>query len=111
MEICSICGKLKDLAGSCADYRIRIKGQLLQPLRYTTKKPTPFNKEDIQMRCPSCCVKPGGYHHVGCSIEICPQCGGRWIFCSCQGTKEVIDDLSDKKCMILGFPSESTKKK
>jgi len=26
-------------------------------------------------RCPECNVQPGGNHHPGCQLEICPKCG------------------------------------
>ncbi len=38
--------------------------------------------DDIQ-RCGDCGCKIGGYHHPGCDIETCPNCGGQLITCGC----------------------------
>lgn len=111
MEICSLCGKLKAGAETCTDYQIRIQGDIYSPVKYTSKKPTPFNSEDAKMRCPLCNVKPGGYHHVGCGVEICPCCGGRWIFCRCHGIKERLTDMLRVTDNILDFRTEALKRK
>ena len=34
-------------------------------------------------RCPDCGVASGGYHHPGCALEICGQCGDKIISCGC----------------------------
>lgn len=59
MEMCSLCGKLKSGAETCTDYQVRIQGKIYSPVKYSSKKPTPFNSEDAKMRCPLCGVKPG----------------------------------------------------
>lgn len=58
-------------------------------------------------RCPSCNVKPGGYHHVGCTVETCPRCGQTWLFCGCSGCKVL--DHSDRPCRIIPFPAAGSK--
>lgn len=109
MEMCSLCGKLKSGAETCTDYQVRIQGSVYSPVKYSSKKPTPFNSEDTKMRCPLCGVKPGGYHHVGCGLEICPCCGGRWIFCRCHGIKEKLTDLSMVSDNVLDLRTEAMK--
>lgn len=111
MEICSLCGKLKSGAETCTDYRVRIQGIFFSPVRYTTRKLTPFNSEEAKMRCPSCNVKPGGYHHIGCGVEICPCCGERWIFCRCHGIKEKLTDTLKLKDNVLDLRTETQKRK
>jgi len=111
MEICSLCGKLKSGAETCTDYHIRIQDKIFSPVKYTSRKQTPFNTEDAKMRCPSCNVKPGGYHHVGCGIEICPVCGGRWIFCRCHGIKEKMIDVHNLMDNVVDLKTEALKRK
>ncbi len=124
MEICSLCGKLKSGAETCIDYMIDIKGAFFGPIRYDTGRPNPFRPEDSEKRCPDCNIKPGGYHHVGCSMEICPSCGGRWISCRCQGLKvripeknkkpePVASECYDKKNNVIDFKTvmENDKRK
>lgn len=35
-------------------------------------------------RCHDCGIAPGGFHHPGCDIEICPRCKGQLISCDCE---------------------------
>lgn len=34
-------------------------------------------------RCRDCNIAPGGYHHPGCDMEKCPDCGGQLKSCGC----------------------------
>jgi hypothetical protein len=36
-----------------------------------------------EARCRDCNVQPGGKHHPGCALEVCPQCNGQLISCGC----------------------------
>jgi hypothetical protein len=49
--------------------------------------PIPFHAEtwtnERPDQCPGCGVKPGGIHHQMCSIEQCPVCGNRMLYCQC----------------------------
>lgn len=33
--------------------------------------------------CPECGVAEGSYHHDGCDLEICPNCGDQLSVCPC----------------------------
>lgn len=33
--------------------------------------------------CRDCNCPPDSYHHLGCDMERCPQCGGQIISCEC----------------------------
>ena len=49
----------------------------------TKMPPVPYNPPDSNIRCHDCGVVAGGFHHVGCDMEICPRCGGQFLGCSC----------------------------
>ena len=74
MSICDLCEQDKDKAYSCLK---RIEGQI------------PFGEETqlslLPHNCPECHVGTGGFHHLGCGIEQCPQCYGQILFCLCEG--------------------------
>ena len=40
---------------------------------------------DYNERCHDCGIenKEGNFHHLGCSLERCPKCGGQLISCGC----------------------------
>ena len=102
MAVCKFCGKEKTGALSCIESFIIIDKKKYRPILYK-KSVNIFTKEQNQKRCPDCNIKPEEYHHVGCSIEICPRCNSRWIECRCQGVKMKIDDTKEKKCKIIQF--------
>ena len=77
MTICELCEQEKERAYSCMK---RVEVQI--PLGEETQ----LNL--IPHHCPECLVGMGGFHHLGCSIEQCPQCLGQLLFCLCEGGEE-----------------------
>jgi hypothetical protein len=55
--------------------------------------PVPYTPKDIKIRCHDCNIAAGGFHHVGCDMEICPRCGGQFLGCSCFVSAKVNDDV------------------
>lgn len=53
-------------------------GAALSPVPYQPDDPEPGH------RCHDCGIAPGGYHHPGCDMEICPRCNGQLISCDCE---------------------------
>jgi len=50
----------------------------------------------LDRTCHDCNVKPGQYHHYGCSMERCPRCGDQLYICRCNG-KYYIKTKTDTK--------------
>jgi hypothetical protein len=45
-------------------------------------------------RCHDCGVAHGGYHHMGCDMEICPHCGNQMLGCDFDPARRVEDALT-----------------
>ena len=80
MAKCEFCDREMKLANSC---RRKSHGQI------------PFGDEHLSGflmeipvykhgRCPTCGVERGGFHHLRCDIEECPQCHGQLTSCKCE---------------------------
>ncbi|MCP4111486.1 MAG: hypothetical protein GY749_39150 [Desulfobacteraceae bacterium] len=103
MAVCKFCNKEMLGASSCIDSHVVIEDKKYSPVPYE-KPSTVFQK---QSRCPECNIMPGGFHHVGCGLEICPLCKGHWVSCRCSGIKIKIDECSDGKCKIIPFKTRN----
>jgi len=90
-------------ASSCTKSSIRIGGVDYTPLPFKKKTETVFTKGQAAVRCAECNVLSGGFHHVGCVFEICPKCGGKWVYCGCSGLKVSTGGKSEKKCDVIQF--------
>jgi hypothetical protein len=62
---------------------------------YTEEYKETIEKNPVEEgdRCHDCNVVTGGLHHEGCDKEICPQCGGQLLSCSCDW--EFLQRLTD----------------
>ncbi|AGF78490.1 hypothetical protein UWK_01940 [Desulfocapsa sulfexigens DSM 10523] len=47
--------------------------------------------------CPSCGVKAGGLHTLGCPVEVCPWCSGQLNYCNCRFEQLGVEELNDEK--------------
>ena len=100
---CKFCGKEMVGAASCVESHILIDGKKYSLVPYNKKSDNVFRKKNEVSRCPDCNVMYGGFHHLGCGMEICPECGNRWISCRCFGIK--IKTGVQKECKIIPFKS------
>ncbi len=64
---CRACGRV--MAGtSCEPFAFRIRGVRYPRLRFGFDGLPSVARPD---RCHDCGVTPGGYHHVGCALDVC----------------------------------------
>ncbi|MEN8199057.1 MAG: hypothetical protein ABFR63_03180 [Thermodesulfobacteriota bacterium] len=49
--------------------------------------------------CPSCGVKSGDLHTLGCPVEVCPWCGGQLNHCNCRFEQLDVEELTDEKML------------
>lgn len=47
--------------------------------------------------CPSCGIKAGGLHTLGCPVEVCPWCGGQLNRCNCRFDQLGVEELTDEE--------------
>jgi len=74
MKVCLACNRNIRKSSTC---RLRFVGQI----RYGDE--TRKNWAEKKKKCPGCKVKIGGFHHEGCKIEECPECGKALMSCEC----------------------------
>lgn len=74
--ICSACNCEK-LATSCTIAEVILaNGRVLSRVPFV-----PRDGASPDDRCAGCNVGPGGLHHLGCDLELCPSCGRRASVC------------------------------
>ena len=99
---CKMCGKDTGYADSCCETLIVMGDAAYRPLGYRPRAACPLLGPGAP-RCPECNVAAGGFHHVGCGMEVCPRCGGWWIYCKCNGTKMPADAVPEETCRVIAF--------
>ncbi len=50
-----------------------------------------------RMKCPVCSVLEEEYHHLGCSVEVCPWCGGQLNRCNCRFDQLGVEQISNEE--------------
>jgi hypothetical protein len=67
----------------CKPIPIRMKdGKELQPIPYGSETPNYYDGTNPE-HCHDCNAKIGGYHHIGCDWEECPNCESQLLSCGC----------------------------
>lgn len=68
----------------CGGRMLKTKGCTVDTITINDKKykriPHPATKKT---NCGDCNTSPGHYHHFGCDMEMCPECGEQLLFCDC----------------------------
>jgi hypothetical protein len=74
---CSACHREKLVATSCTIADVLLaNGRRLPRVRFS-----PCDGAGPDDRCTDCHIGPGGLHHLGCGLELCPSCGQRASIC------------------------------
>ncbi len=74
----------------------------------TKMTPVPYSPPDSNIRCHDCGVAAGGFHHVGCDLEICPRCEDQLLGCSCFVSDGAVSDKKVKR-QNVGKPDHNCK--
>jgi hypothetical protein len=77
--ICDLCDQEMEEAASCNVGVLHLAGEPYPVFPHGSDRGWGPTKD----RCGDCNVLPGGYHHVGCDIQVCPRCRGQLITCDC----------------------------
>ena len=80
MAKCGVCGLEMLEANGCSVDKIHCNGKTYERIRYGTEDGR-GNPGEI---CHDCGCHYGEYHHFGCDVERCPDCGGQLISCDCK---------------------------
>lgn len=93
MRNCSFCGNDVGSVDGCTEHKFVFgedtdgtirrdpdAADLVDPIAYGDEGDA---AEETKGDCSICHVKPGRYHHPGCTVEECPNCGGKLVICDC----------------------------
>jgi len=64
------------------------------------RKYLPLERMDEDL-CPSCGVKTGAMHTLGCPVEVCPWCGGQLNHCNCRFEQLDVKAFTDDAMLDL----------
>jgi hypothetical protein len=79
MAVCEWCHHEMDTAISCTIGALHRKGRSVELPPYGSEPGWPSRSD----RCGDCGVVLGGWHHPGCDLQLCPQCGDQLLSCDC----------------------------
>lgn len=72
------------------------------------RKYVPLERMNAEI-CPSCGVKTGDMHTLGCPVEVCPWCGGQLNYCNCRFEQLDVEELTDE-AMLAEFAEKLEQK-
>jgi hypothetical protein len=86
MAICNACHQDMLHAERCTANRLITfaDGERFKVIPFGFEDGGAFSEEErSNVHCGDCGVRPGGAHHPGCDIEMCPRCRQQRISCDC----------------------------
>jgi hypothetical protein len=84
MAVCPCCHEEMQRNLSCEEAPLVLMGRAYPPVRWGTEPG--FRR--IKVTCRDCGTVPGGVHHHGCCMEVCPKCRRQLISCGCMAEYE-----------------------
>ena len=85
---CEYCDQVKNEGkrdNGCIVKVLTVDGEIRPRIPYVK----PYIDDDYRF-CHDCGVTELRYHHPGCDMETCPECGGQLISCNCDVEEENI---------------------
>jgi hypothetical protein len=83
MAICDICNLEMMTASSCVADPVELDGRIIERRLFGTERGWKRST-----KCGDCGVKRGAFHHPGCDIERCANCGRQRLSCGCEDEPE-----------------------
>jgi hypothetical protein len=80
MTMCRLCDQDMLTAASCTVEALHRDGRTTPTFPYGSDP----GWRTRRGRCGDCGVAVGGFHHLGCDIQVCPGCRGQLITCGCR---------------------------
>lgn len=84
MAVCALCERDMLKTDSCVETPIKIDSREFAPIPFGDTRDLIPNDAKGGGRCHDCNVADGGFHHVHCDAEACPNCGGQYLSCDCR---------------------------
>lgn len=81
-KICEYCRREMTDGGGCSRApHMFADGEIIGQIKFGDEGTEGL---DLYERCPVCGCEKGQYHHLGCSIELCPRCRKPLTECQCK---------------------------